>query len=77
METHEIHDKNGEKVKVGFHDNAKEAKYFLREDEHLAHDYLKEAEEHGKAHFEDAEGREFTMVHDKSDGSFLVRPRNR
>ena len=47
MDTHNIHGTD-----VSFHDRAKEAKDFLRQDKHMAQGYLKEAERHGKSHFE-------------------------
>lgn len=71
MDTHNIHG-----TEVGFHNNAKEAKDFLRQDKHVAQGYLKEAEKHGKAHFEDAEGKKFTMEHNKKEGTYHVRPSN-
>ncbi len=69
-----IHDIHGAQVSI--HDNAKETKDFLREqDKHVVEGYLKDAEKHGKAHFEDSTGKKFTMEH-KKDGEYHVRPRN-
>ncbi|KKP81407.1 MAG: hypothetical protein UR80_C0001G0007 [Parcubacteria group bacterium GW2011_GWB1_35_5] len=70
MDIHDIHGTN-----FGIHEGAKESKDFLRgEDRHIVEGYLKHAEEHGKAHFEDAEGRKFTMEH--KDGVYNIRPRH-
>lgn len=72
MDTHDIHGTD-----VDFHRDAKETKDFLRqEDKHIVEGHLKDAKEHGKAHFEDADGKKFTIEHNKDNGSFLVRPRN-
>lgn len=69
----DIHDIHGTHVSI--HENAKGTRDFLRgEDKHVVGGYLKDAEKHGKTHFEDAEGNKFTLEH--KDGVFNIRPRN-
>ena len=59
MDIHNIHG-----IDVGIHEEADGTKDFLRgEDKHVVEGYLKDAEKHGKTHFEDAKGQEFKITH--------------
>lgn len=70
MGTHNIHG-----TEVGFHSSAEGAKDFLRGDKDEARKLFEEAGEHGKAHFE-ADGKKFTVIHNKEEGTYHIRPSN-